>query len=336
MKKRKDGLYEKRITVTEKGQKKQKSFYGKTIAEVNKKILSYTQEKQSGRTFKSIAEEWENEHYSTLSPNSLKSLKPAVSRAIDEFGDKCVKDIKSSDINYFILKFANKGYAQKTVITQLQAIRQILSYALLIDEVDHNAAIAVSIPKNLKKTTRDVLTDEQLKTIRERTDIPFSLFALFGLYTGCRRGEILALQYKDIDFDNKEISITKSVYHIGNTPYIKEPKTEAGKRKVVLLPQLEILLPKMKENDYIFNDKGKLITNRRFITLWKHYIDNIGFEFTPHQLRHAYATRLYELGIDEKSAQDLLGHSDIITTRNIYTHISEEKRKINAKVLEKF
>ena len=336
MKKRKDGLYEIKLSVIENGKKKQKSFYGKTVKEARKKAEKYEKKKELGRTFKEIAEEWETQHYETLSPTSTKGLKPAVSRAIDEFGNEYISSIKASDINYFILKFANKGYAHKTVATQLQAIRQILAYALLLDEVQMNVATSVSIPKNLKKDTRDVLTSKQLETIRKRTDIPFSLFALFGLYTGCRRGELLALQYKDINFEDKEILITKSVYYTCNKPSIKEPKTEAGKRKVILLPQLEDLIPKMKKDDYIFNRNGELYTQSHFDTCWKKYIQEIGFEFTPHQLRHAYATRLYELGIDEKSAQDLLGHADITTTRNIYTHISEEKRNINKKVLENF
>lgn len=339
MKKRKDGRYCSTVTIDGK-----KHFvYGESPkeVEVNKKqfLLNYSkiqEKKVTGRTFGEIADEWKELHYETLAPNSLKSLKPAVERAIDELGDIPVKEITARHINTFIRDFARQGRAQKTVITQLQAVRQILNYAVNNDELQYNVAVSISIPKNLPKTKRECPEQKIIEKIKTNTDVPFSLFALFALYTGMRRGEILALQYSDIDFKEKQINVSKSVYHISDKAYIKKPKTSAGIRKVVLLPQLEKLIPKMSNNDYIFNDNGKLITNRRFITLWSHYTNALNINITPHQLRHSYATRLYELGIDEKSAQDLLGHADIQTTKNIYTHISEQKRKTTAEQLKDF
>jgi len=332
MKKRPDGRYQKAITIDGKKQ----FFYGKTQAEVNKKILAYEKKKEQGRTFEEVAEEWKSPYYQSLAYGSLRSVEPAVKRAIKEFQDKPIKSITARDVNYFVSDFARAGYAQKTVAMQLQVVRQILGYAVNCDDIQYNVATSVSIPKNLPKSKRDVPLPETIEKIKNGINLTFGLFGLFALYTGCRRGEILALQYKDIDFNEKQINITKSVYYVGNQSHIKEPKTAAGVRKITLIPQLEANIPKMNEKDYIFNFDGKLMTKRKFETLWERYCLEIGENITPHQLRHAYATRLYELGIDEKSAQGLLGHADITTTKNVYTHISEQKRKVTAEILKDF
>lgn len=336
MKKRANGLYQKQITITVSGQKKQKCFYGKTIAEINKKILSYTEEIAVGRFFKAVANEWWEEHQKTLVPNSLKGIIPAVKRAIVEFGNEPIKNISARSINSYLTEFSRRGYAQKTVATQMQVIRQILAYAVLNGDIEHNYAHDVKLPKNLPKSTRSLPSIEDIEKVKNGVSEPFGLFAFFALYTGCRRGELLALQYKDIDFDKDEISITKSLYHIGDRPYIKPPKTEAGKRTVALLEPLKKMLKKSISDEYVFNSNGNLITNRRFITLWDSYCKALQITITPHQLRHAYATRLYELGIDVKSAQSLLGHADISTTQNIYTHISESKKQSNKELLKSF
>lgn len=182
-------------------------------------------------------------------------------------------------------------------------------------ELEHNLAGDVKLSKNLPKEQRVPPAPEDICKVKQGVNEPFGLFAFFALYMGCHRGELLALQYKDIDFENSEISITKSLYHVGDKAYIKAPKTEAGKRTVALPEPLKAVLDSSADaGTYIFNDDGKLITNRRFITLWGRYCDSLKISVTPHRLRHAYATRLYELGIDVKSAQMLLGHSDISTS----------------------
>lgn len=336
VKKNARGYYQKQITIVVDGKKKQKAFYGKTIKEVNQKILEYQGEMKRGKLFKDIAEEWWEQHQNELAPNSLKGLKPAVERAIAQFGDTPIKEVSAIEIDKYITSFARSDKAQKTVLTQLQSIRQILAYAVLHGEIEHNVALDVSIPKNLKKTTREIPTPEQIEIIKKSGNKTFGLFALFALYTGMRRGEILALQYKDIDFKNNIIKVNKSVYHKGDKAYIKKPKTKAGERQIVLIDALKKHIKKGNADSYVFEYNGEPLYNHKFISLWNCYCKEIGFRVTPHQLRHAYATRLYELGIDEKAAQNLLGHADIATTRNIYTHITELKQKVTAEQLKNF
>ena len=132
--------------------------------------------------------------------------------------------------------------------------------------------------------------------------------------------------YNDINRNNKTIQINKTVIFQNGKPTIQmHTKSTAGDRIVPLLPPLEEALnPKGK--GYIFNIDNEPICQSRFIRLWDNYRKNHNIELTPHQLRHAYATILYEAGIQVKDAQALLGHASAEITQEIYTHISENQQ----------
>lgn len=332
MKRRKDGLYQKQITININGEKKIKSFYGKTKAEVNKKILNYKGEETNGRLFAQVIDEWWEKHQQNLEHNSLHGYISAINDAKNFFENKRINDILPMDIMNYINCFSAKGYAQKTISTKLQIIRQTLDYAILNNELNYNVALSVKLPKNLPKSKRNAVNQKYLDIIKSSNCI----MPILALYTGCRRGELLALRYEDIDRDNNLISINKSVYFINNKPHIKKPKTDAGIREIPLIKELAEKLPKGKKG-YILNNNGKILEDKQARKMWDDSCKELNLSnITLHMLRHSYATRLYELDIDIKTAQYLMGHSDISTTQNIYTHITEEKRKQNVNKLENF
>ena len=92
MKKRADGRYVK--VITDPKTKKRISFYGNTVRELNQKLLSYERKQSDGKTFGEVADEWWSEHYDTLAHQSLRGYKPALARALKEFGNDYVRDIK--------------------------------------------------------------------------------------------------------------------------------------------------------------------------------------------------------------------------------------------------
>lgn len=329
MKKRADGRYQKFITINGK----RRAFYGNNMAEVNKKVLAYQEKQEQGRLFKEVAEDWYDYIINEISPTTERGYLPAKNDAVEKFGKQSIKDITTIQINNYLLEFKVKGYAYKTVLTKLQIVRQICDYAILQGDIQINPATAVKIPKNLPRTTREVPDQADIEKIK-RSDC---LIALIALYTGCRKGEIFALSSKDINFETNEITINKSVYYKNNRAYIKQPKTKAGVRTIPLLEPLKTALKTAKiKGDLFINDKGELLTEKQARKLWLDFCAQYSVKCTMHQLRHAYATRLYELDIDEKSAQELLGHADIQTTKNIYTHISDLKRKVTADKLSNF
>ena len=328
--KRPDGLIQRQVTINGK----RKVFYGKSDREINRKIAEYREEKRHGRAFRVVAEEWEKKHFPTLEYNTLKGYRPALQRAIEEFDATPIPSISAKDIERYLLRFAKQGYAQKTVRNQLLVIHMIFDHAVLEGDIEYNPAAPVRIPRGLPKKAREIPTDEEIEVVKNSIDEPFGFFAYFILYTGCRRGEALALTYRDINRKNGVISISKSVYHDNNQPKIKQPKTAAGCREIILLDVLSEKLPKGKPDELLFpNETGGLMSETQFQRQWELYCQATGLAITPHQLRHAYATILFNAGIDDKDAQELLGHANLSTTRDIYTHITQHRREKTAAIL---
>jgi len=255
---RPDGLYEA-IRVIDG---KRKAFRGHTPHEVEQKMLEYRGELERGHLFKDIEAEWEEIHFPTLAPNTLKGYRPAAVRAVERFGDTPVRQIKAPDIKKYITEFARSApgqvpRSQKTVTNQLLVINMILKYAAERGDIEFNPCANVSVPRDLKKTRREAASLEDEKIVKGSSKLWLFPFLIF--YTGLRKGKALAPTYGDIGRKNRVISVTKSVYHINNHPYIKKPKTEAGTRVV---PILDPLLPKLPKNRnkglYIFSmDGGK-------------------------------------------------------------------------------
>lgn len=323
---RPDGLHETILRINGK----RKAFRGKTDREVWEKVKAFDreqakQEAEKPATFAQIADDWWKEIEPTLAPSSTKSYAPAMQRAVEEFGGRAAASITAREVDAFIRRFAEQ-YARKTVATQLQVIRQIMRRAEVQGVIQYNPATAVRPPKNLKQTRRMAPEKSQIDLIkRHAKDVPFGLFAALIYYTGCRRGEALGLMGKDIDRKAKLIHIRRSVYYMSNAPHVKLPKTEAGVRDVPLLPALNALLPDRLPAGYLFAEPdGEPLTYKHIETRYDAYRAASGVTVTPHQIRHGYATALFECGVDAKTAQALLGHAQISTTMDIYTHVCSD------------
>lgn len=360
LKKRPDGLYQISVIIEEAGKRKRKYFYGKTQQEAKKKMLEYQQQREAGRSFEIVANEWQQKHWEEISPGTQVSYHPALNRALQAFSGRSIKDIVPLDIKRTLDVMAAQGYAHHSVAIYLSVLTQIFNHAIMMTDISDNPTATVSVPKGLKTSARDCPEEEQLAIIRKHVEDPFGLFPYMLLYTGLRRGEILALQWKDIDIGNRTISVTKAVTYArtGNQPEIKSTKTEAGKREIVLLDRLATkLFPlQQKPDDYLFGGEAPL-TQSVFRTAWRKYCLNAGLwrwkkvqriqnkkqtsvlvkepSITPHQLRHAFATICFETGVDPKDAQQLLGHSKLEVTMDTYTHIRKKRHSHVAAKLNK-
>lgn len=351
MKKRANGYYQVSVIVKEDGKQKRKYFYGKTQQEARRKMLAWQEKQTAGRTFQEVADAWQEKHWNEIAAGAQVCYRPALARAIDELGDRPVREITPLELQRTMERMAAQKYAHHSVAIYLSVLNQIFEYAVLQGDRLDNPAATLKVPKGLSTRTRECPEDEALEIIRQHVDDDFGLFAYMLLYTGLRRGELLALQWRDIDFKGKCIHVTKSVTYAetGNQPVIKGTKTEAGNREVVLLDRLaEKLFPlQQKGTAYIFGGERPL-TQSVYRSNWRRYCLNVGLwqwketihtenrrnvtklvkepSVTPHQLRHAFATMCYEAGIAPKDAQQLLGHSKVEVTMDTYTHIRKTRR----------
>lgn len=328
---RADGLLE--TTRTDKRTGKRVHFYGHTDREIDQQIMDYANRVERGRDFSEVAEEWEEAHFPTLAPNTLRGYRPAYKRAVEHFGDTPIRRIRPQDVKSFINEFARGGRAKKTVTTQLQIISMICSYGVESGDLDFSPCDHISVPKNLSKGRREAASTEDEKRVKANPNVWLLPYLL--LYTGLRKGEALALTFEDFDFKAKTINVSKSVYYSETTePKIKLPKTAAGIRSVPILEPLLKQLPR-RWKGYLFSDDGGKtpLTEYQYQVRWRDYTEKTGVTATAHQLRHSYATMLFECGIEVKDAQDLLGHSTAAMTQDIYTHLRDKRKEATAKTL---
>ena len=329
---RKDGRFVKTILDPRTG--KRIYFYGKTEREVARKILLFKEQVEIGRTFAEVADEWWGETIERIAFQTRHGYKPALRRAVDQFGEIPVKEIKPRDISHFLRSLSNR-FAAKTLATQRMIISLILDLAVLDGDIEINPCTAVKVPSSERHIRPAAPTSEE-DIVKQSVDT--WLFPFFALMTGMRKGEILALQWKDIDFDKNIISVTKSVYHESNVPKIKEPKTAAGHRAVPLLAPLKVELLKIDNREkgaFIFSaDGGETpLSHTKFTALYKAFCKKTGVTSTAHQLRHSFATVAFECGVPVKSVQEILGHKQISTTMDIYTDFRKKSVEEAANIL---
>lgn len=278
-------------------------------------------------TFKEAAQAWKDVRFEQLAYKTAEAYKPVFRRLTARFGAEALEHIETRDVSAYLQALASQGYARRTVQMHRDMLSQIYNHAIgagltRVNPVDHAV-----MPRGLSAHVREIAPDDAIEAVKNGLKEPFGLFAFVCLYAGLRRGEALALRYEDVDRDAGYIHVTKAVEYIGNVPHIKEPKTASGRRDVYLLDVLADAIPQ-QGSGYIFaGDDGELLTKMAYRVRWERYCTQIGHEITAHQLRHGYATLLYEAGVADKDAQEQLGHSSIEVTRDVYTHVRGAQRE---------
>ena len=216
---RKDGLLE--TTRTDKNTGKRFLFYGRTERDIDQQIMGYANKVECGPTFGAVAEEWWSEYLETVAEKTISCYKAPYLRALHHFETTYIKDITPQMVSLFMAMIACKKYSLRTVKAHLSVLNMIFNHAILRGDILYSPSITIRPPKGLKKTTRNPPEDQEIqKVIDVGVDLPFGLFAYMLLYTGCRRGEVLALKYEDIDFTAKIIHITKAISYPSNKPII--------------------------------------------------------------------------------------------------------------------
>lgn len=338
---RPDGLYEKSITINGK----RKVFRGKTEKEVFSKIAEYDAKQNTGPLFFELVNIWEDEYCSKLSPTTIQGYQASKNAALKFFKGMYVKDIQTYDIQQFA-ESLSKSFSEHTINNYVSTVSSIFSFAVRSRDfpINFNPCHNARIHLGQAAQERRVATDKEINIIMKNIDKPFGLFPVFLLFTGCRRGEALALTWEDIDLKTDTIHINKSLSWEHCRPFIKSPKTKKGNRSILLLPELKKYLQTKKRGLVFPNLQGSLMSENQYAKMWDKYYKLSGLKeydenhnlskLTAHCLRHGYATILYEANVDVKEAQRLLGHAKETTTRDIYTHITERSKDKNAKKLK--
>jgi integrase/recombinase XerD len=244
---------------------------------------------------------------------------------------KNINELKKEDLKNYLSYLNKDKLNSKTISRNISSIRSFYKFLLIENYVISNPIELIELPK-LKKTLPTVLSEDeinQLLDINLTDDYSFRNKAMLELMyaTGLRVSELINLKIHDIDLDNALLRTLgkgskERIIPIGDfaIKYIRE-----------YLNNHRNNLIKFKNNDYIFlNNHGKQLTRQGFFKILKKIAKekNIKTPFSPHTLRHSFATHLLNNGADLRSIQELLGHSDISTTQ-IYTHINNKRLQEN-------
>ncbi len=310
-------------------------------------------------TFEQVANEWLHEHVEQLGRNSQATYRAPVQSAIDEFGDMPIEDLSAADIQRVLMAEKAHGYSRKHASTTKSIYKMICDFAIIKKYILINPTAAVTVPRGMKKSIVHAPNEDQEAKFVAGLGGPFGTFAALTYYTGLRTQEIVALQWQDIDLERGVIKIERAADLCG-TPIIKSTKTEAGEREVPIMDELRPFLKRprgAKLTDWVIHDEeGKVLTRGKINTGWRQFCKAAGLAVQeikedqhrgkrtctrtiwvatvkPHQLRHSFATKLYEADIDKLARAAIIGHKDSTTTDKIYTdirkkHIEEQAKKL--------
>ena len=339
MTQRSDGRWVQSVTIDGK----RKYFYSiaknerSATADINRQIAEYTIQQSEKCPFSKISEEWADYHCNQIPYTTWKKCyRASYDDVVSYFGDISIGDITAPECHKFLQTFIAKRYSQKKISTLKSVVSMIMDYAIIQGKIKYNPIKDIKLPAGLPKKPRTIPSDDVINMIKLNYNgedfLPY-----FLMYSGLRISEAIALTYEDIDFDKKTIWVDKKIVHDDNVPVlIPRTKSDAGTRYVILLDRLANKLHQHKKGLLFPNKKGKHLTKRQLSELWERWQKRHNTKVTAHQLRHAYATLLYEAGIDVKTAQGLLGHADIHMTMDIYADIRAKQLESAREKLNNF
>lgn len=324
----------------EMGKLRRKAVYGKTKKEVMEKlnqirygIMTGTFVDKSGITFYQLAKQmiddktnlnYVKETSGFRDMETLKRLKPLYDIPLQQINETMLKN--------FLLQ--EQHYSQSMIDKEYQMMKRTFQEAIARDILVKNPLERVKKPKSKKplRKIRALTVEEQRKLMQILTseDIPYSQQMLLSMLTGMRMGEINALQTGDIFLDFRRMTVQRTISKgaKGEAILAAQPKTMAGTRKIPITDDVCAILKdvlQFADGGLLFRHKGGMITtnqvNAQFQRILKKYdiVDPaIQGDVTLHSLRHTYATRCIEAGMQPKVLQLLLGHTDITITMNTY------------------
>ena len=281
-------------------------------------------------TVAGVRELWMNTHYAQLSQSGVQNYNTAWKHFDEDVKKMKMADLKTYHIQNLINGAAEKGLSRSSCEKIKQLASQLCQWAMQNDIINKNYAQFVTINAT-DSTPREPFTTAEIQTIWKHYKSEGDKTAgaiLLLCHTGLRMDELLSM--KKTDYYN-------GCLHGGS-------KTEKGMNRSVPVP--DVMLPVLEDlmhepGEYIIsNVNGEKIDaknwrNRKYYKTLKAagFSDELIKRRTPHSCRHTYATMCAKLKMDDKALQDILGHEDISTTKNIYTHTDEEYLKSAAKDL---
>ena len=224
-----------------------------------------------------------------------------------------------------------KGLSGNSVVGIIGVLKQALHQALVLELIAKDNSALIKLPTLQEKLVEAFEIEEQNKIVdyclSSKKNNHFGIVLCF--YTGLRIGELLALTWNDIDFERKIMSINKSVFYTKiDGKYQTVVDTPKTKHSIRIIPLPKQLLDKLKEikktskSKYVLTTRNnKMVNTRTYQRTFERILKKLNIPLKNfHALRHTFATRAIEMGMDVKTTSEILGHNSPVITLNRYSH----------------
>jgi len=264
-----------------------------------------------------------------------------------------LEKLRSEDLQRLYLELEKEGYSRLVQILH-NFIHSALEQALRLGYIPRNVSSATTRPRARKKEIK-VLNQEEIERFLEcaKNHRLYPAFLLL-LTTGLRRGELLGLEWKNINWERKTLTVERNLVYLKGKFRFEEPKTKGSYRTIPLSDNAFKVLKKWRKKwleeriklgadwpntDLVFPSEAHTPMNpRNFLRTLKGILKEAGLplDVTIHSLRHTYATMLLSQGEHPKVVQELLGHSSITTTLDVYSKVMPGLKEQAVKKLDAF
>ena len=326
--------------------------------EVQKQAMLFEEKCLKGQVtanikFEEFAEQWFTEYAAlNLRNTSYQRMRQLTKRVYPALGHLRIDKITSRQIQQFINDLSRneknrntgKPLSRKTVVHHLSFISDVFGYAVKMAMLTDNPCSRVGVPKGEKKEKQIYTIEEieQLFGLLEEAPLKYRTFFTLAIYSGFRRGELLGLEWKDIDWAGGVINVRRtSNYTADKGTYTDTTKTKKSQRSLKFPPVVMDLLKmfKAEQDEERKNLGSKWVETDRLFVKWNgepqhpnttytwflRFCEKHNFRFCDiHSMRHFYASALINEGVDAAAVSGALGHSVIGTTTSIYCHVFQQ------------
>jgi len=368
IRRRSDGRWEARYTLGRDpgtGKQIQKSVYGKTQAEVRKKLQqacvsidegTYTE--PSKLTLGNWLDIWVTEYTANLKPHSIKSYKTQINKhikpSLGAIKLNLFNTVETQSFYNRLLKGTEdtRPLSPKTIKNVHGVLHKALEQAVEIGYLRYNVTNACKLPRVEKPEIKPLQEKEIASFLKAIKGHQYENIYVVDLFTGMRQGEILGLTWDCIDFQHGTILIYRQLQKInGNYQFVSLKNDKA--RRIMPAPAVMKVLQNQRriQNEWklkanaVWENSGLVFTNQlgghlAHFTVYKHFkriVWDIGIPKARfHDLRHSYAVAALQAGNDVQTVQETLGHHAASFTLDVYGHVSERMMKNSSEQMEAY
>lgn len=347
------------VTISDSGVRRRfnKTFHG-TEKQAERELAKFYADCAHGRakkgnamTIGELCKEYRTEYAERyLKKSALRSIDTGIRHILADYSEKKVNKVTRLDIQKYINRLADKGLSPKTIRNYYSVFRNIMEFAVKLDIIPDTPCKFVTLPKKESHEARFYTQEEVITFLSALDALPddelhYKICMYIMLFGGLRKSEVLGLNWEDIDFENNTVKVCRTRQIApGIGVYEDTPKTEKSNRVISLPAEIFDMLKDLKvqqlerklllQNKYIDSPaviqdyEGECLYPQALQRWLVSFCDKNNLKYIGlHGLRHTHASMLANMGTDKMQLSRRLGHSQLSTTLNIYTHLFEDTDK---------